>query len=133
MKDIIFYNDVKELKFGTSFTEKWREVVFDDLTPCTQYSFSIETVYKLPSNDGTEGDTKRSYPKSIVAETLCSSVDEENDIHSGAREDDYGASNDETTPSDEIPTTTPPPIQPISDVVTEQTVQVLTNIYWPTI
>ena len=120
----MFYNDVKDLKFVPVLSQKWRELEFDDLSPCTEYLFSIETIYKLPSADGNEGDTKRSSAKSIVAETLCSSDEDENIIHSGEGEDNYSIPEDETTPNDAISTAAPPPIQPISEVVTEQTVQV---------
>ena len=110
------------MKFEQDFTEKWRELVFKNLNPCTEYSFSIETIYKLPIDEGDEEDTKRSSPKSIAAETLCPST-------LGKSDDDYNEPNDENSSEVQIPTTTPPPIQPISNVVTEQTVQVLTNMF----
>ena len=121
---VIFYNDVKELNFEPPFNEKWRELEFDNLSPCTEYQFSIETIYKLPGDDGKEGDTKRSSAKSIVAETLCVSDDTETVDHSGQEDVDYSVLDDEAIPDDAISTTTPPPIQPISEVITEQTVQV---------
>ena len=110
------------MKFEQDFTEKWRELEFKNLNPCTEYSFSIETIYKLPIDDEDEEDSKRSSPKSIAAETLCPST-------LGKSDDDYNEPNDENSSEVQIPTTTPPPIQPISDVVTEQTVQVLTNMF----
>ena len=110
------------MKFEQDFTEKWKELVFKNLNPCTEYSFSIETIYKLPIDEGDEEDSKRSSPKSIAAETLCPST-------LGKSDDDYNEPNDENSSEVQIPTTTSPPIQPISDVVTEQTVQVLTNMF----
>ena len=110
------------MKFERDFTEKWRELEFKNLNPCTEYSFSIETIYKLPIDDEDEEDSKRSSPKSIAAETLCPST-------LGKSDDDYNELNDENSSEVQIPTTTSPPIQPISDVVTEQTVQVLTNMF----
>ena len=116
------------MNFEQRFNEKWRELEFDNLSPCTEYLFSIEAIYKLPGDDGKEGDTKRSSAKSIVAETLCSSDDTETVDHSGGEEMDYSVPDDEAIPDDAISTTTPPPIQPISEVVTEQTVQVFAII-----
>ena len=125
---VVFYNDIKALNFEPPFNEKWRELEFDNLSPCTEYQFSIETIYKLPGVDGKEGDTKRSSAKSIVAETLCVLDDTETVDHSGQEDVDYSVPDDEAIPDDAISTTTPPPIQPISEVITEQTVQVCATI-----
>ena len=116
------------MNFEQPFNKKWRELEFDNLSPCTEYLFSIETIYKLPGDDGKEGDTKRSSAKSIVAETLCVSDDTETVDHSGHEDVDYSVPDDEAIPDDAISTTTPPPIQPISEVITEQTVQVFNII-----
>ena len=118
------YSDIEQLKFTATVKEKWREVSFDDLTPCTSYSFSIEASYRLPSDDGTEGSTNHSDPNTIIAETLCPPPPDEQEEYAG--EDDYDMTEKEDTTTEiDIPTTTLPPIQPISNVTVEQTVQVL--------
>ena len=123
-KNVVLYSDIEKLKFGKTVKEKWREVLFDDLMPCTSYSFSIEALYKLPKDDGTEGSTNHSDPNTIIAETLCPSPPEEQEVHAG--EDDYDMTEKEDTTTEiDIPTTKSPPIQPISNVTAEQTVQVL--------
>ena len=120
----MLYSDIEKLKFNKTAKEKWREVLFDDLMPCTSYTFSIEALYMLPKEDGTEYSTTHSDPNTVIAETLCPSPAEDQNEHIG--EDDYDMTErEDTTTEMDIPTTTLPPIQPISNVTVEQTVQVL--------
>ena len=124
-KNVVLYNKINELQFEKTFDEKWREVLFKDLTPCTTYLFKIEAVYKVPDDNGMESKEIYSRPSTLAAETLCPSLTTDNE--EDTTEMNYsGSGEDDATTEVYVSTTTPPPIQPISDVETQQTVQVRT-------
>ena len=124
-KNVVLYNDLNELKFDKTLDEKWREVSFKDLSPCTTYVFKIEAIYKLPDNYGKA--TKDILgPNSITAETVCSSTTTEYDEVT-LSEDSSDNGQEVVTTEEYISTSPAPPIQPISGVYTQQTVQVLTS------
>ena len=127
-RNVDLYSSTDKLNFDEIFDEKEKQVIFDDLKPCTAYMFSIQASYKVPVVDRVEeGKTNHSVPSIIVAETLCpSDIEEHTDLNTIENEENYDITEDEASTTETyIPTMTLPDIQLVSDVSTQQTAMVL--------
>ena len=124
-RNVPLYKDIKELKFEKTSGESWKEVWFDGLSPCTNFSFSMQAIHKMTNADGTEGDLTYSDIYTKIAETQCTLETKQHDENEEDLQDstDYLDYQDTTTET-LVHTPTPTPIQLVLNASMQQTVQV---------
>ena len=86
------------------FEKRWQDYLVTGLTPCREYNYKIEALYKVRDED-FHGE-----PKSLSIKTECPPIDTTKATP--------------TTTTTVKPTTTLPPLVPVSNVAFEQTVQI---------